>query len=76
MCKISFENLNLSFSGSHKKFSLVLFQITCYICLRLKPLKSVKKEFNMLQIIRVQAFLSSENKKLLHFLMDSGLRIG
>ena len=29
---------------------MVLFQITCYIYLRLKPLKSKKKEFNMPQI--------------------------
>ena len=33
-------NLTFLFSGSHKKFSLVLLQVTNYI---LEPLKNVKK---------------------------------
>ena len=45
-------NLTFIFSVSHKKFSLVLLQVTNYIYSRWK----CKREYNILQIILVEGF--------------------
>ena len=58
---ISFEIWNLNFSGSHK-CSLVLFQITCYIYLRVKPMKSVEKNTICFKLFGYKLFCSLKIK--------------
>ena len=65
MCKdVILWNLTFIFSGSEKKFSLVVLQIT------LQPLKNVKKNVICLKLFWYKAFVDWK-LKLLNFLVDS-----
>ena len=57
-------NLTFIFSGSEKKFSLVVLQIT------LQPLKNVKKNVICLKLFWYKVFVDWK-LKLLNFLLDS-----
>ena len=60
-------NLTFIFSGSHKKFSLLLLHITNYI-------KNVTKNATWFKLFRYKVFVQRK-LKLLNFLMDSVLII-